>query len=72
MRWKRGGGRMSIELPKTDFTKTVEVNVYDAKVFLGKIQSQIDVLEVVNKHNEAEHWKSILRSAEELLNVKFK
>lgn len=63
---------MSTELPKTDFTKTVEVNVYDAKVFLGKMQSQIDVLEVVNKHDEAKHWKSLLKSAEELLNVKFR
>jgi hypothetical protein len=63
---------MSIELPKTDFTKTVEVNVYDAKVFLGKIHSQIDVLEVVNKHDEAKHWRSLLKSAEELLNVKFR
>jgi hypothetical protein len=63
---------MSVELPKTDFIKTVEVNVYDAKVFLGKIHSQIDVLEVVNKHDEAKHWKSLLKSAEELLNVKFR
>lgn len=63
---------MSVDLPKTDFTKTVEVNVYDAKVFLGKIHSQIDVLEMLNKHNEAKHWKSLLKSAEELLNVKFR
>lgn len=64
---------MSIELPKTDFTKTVEVNVYDAKVFLGKIQTQIDFFEqIVERPNEAEHWKLILKSAEELLNVKFR
>ena len=59
-------------LPQTDNTRTIPVNVYDAKVFITKIQSQIEILEMVNKHDEAKHWKSILQSAEELLNVNSK
>lgn len=56
-------------IPQTDFTRTIPVNVYDAKVFLGKIQSQIEILEMLNKNDEAKHWKTLLESANELLNV---
>jgi len=61
---------MSIELPKTDFTKTIEVNAYDAKVFIGHIQDQINVLNMVNKFQEAKHWEALRVKAEELLKVK--
>jgi len=61
-----------IELPQTDFTRTIPVNVYDSKVFLGKRKSQIDILEMVNKYDEAKHWKTLLESANELLNVNSK
>lgn len=60
---------MSIELPQTDNTRTIPVDVYDAKVFITKIQSQIEILEMVNKHDEAKHWKTLLESANKLLNV---
>jgi len=46
-------------IPKTDNTRTIPVNVYDAKVFITKIESQIEILEMVNKHNEAKHWKTV-------------
>jgi hypothetical protein len=59
-----------ITLPQTDFTKTIEVNAYDAKVFIGHIQDQIDILNVVNKHKEAKHWEALKVKAEELLKVK--
>ena len=59
-----------ITLPQTDNTRTIEVNVYDAKLFLGRIQSQIDFFEqIVDRPNEAKHWKTLLESAKELLNV---
>jgi len=54
---------------QTDNTRTIPVNVYDAKVFITKIQSQIEILEMVNKHDEAKHWKTLLKSANELLNL---
>jgi len=63
---------MSIELPQTDFTRTIPVTVYDAKVFITKIESQIEILEMVNKHDEAKHWKTLLESGKELLNVNSK
>ena len=66
------GMRNMSNIPQTDNTRTIPVNVYDAKVFITKIQSQIEILEMVNKHDEAKHWKSILQSAEELLNVNSK
>lgn len=59
----------SNQLPQTDNTRTISVNVYDAKVFITKIESQIEILEMVNKHDEAKHWKTLLKSANELLNV---
>lgn len=59
-------------IPQTDNARTIAVNVYDAKVFITKIQSQIEILEMVNKYDEAKHWKSILQAAEELLNVNSK
>jgi len=59
-------------IPQTDNTRIIPVNVYDAKVFITKIQSQIEILEMVNKQDEAKHWKSILQSANELLNLNSK
>ena len=57
-------------IPKTDNTRTIEVNVYDAKLFLGRIQSQVDFFEqIVDRPNEAKYWKTLLESAKELLNV---
>jgi len=61
---------MAIELPQTDFTRTIEVNAYDAKVFIGHIQDQINILNVVNKFQEAKHWEALKVKAEELLKVK--
>jgi hypothetical protein len=61
---------MTIELPQTDFTRTIEVNAYDAKVFMGHIQDQINVLNLVNKFQEAKHWEALKVKAEELLKVK--
>jgi hypothetical protein len=61
---------MAIELPQTDFTRTIEVNAYDAKVFMGHIQDQINVLNLVNKFQEAKHWEALKVKAEELLKVK--
>jgi len=61
-----------LQIPQTDNTRTIPVNVYDAKVFITKIQSQIEILEMVNKHDEAKHWKTLLESANELLNVNSK
>jgi len=67
----QGGMRNVSNIPQTDFTRTIEVNVYDAKLFLGRIKSQIDFFEqIVDRPNEAKHWKTLLASAEELLNVK--
>jgi hypothetical protein len=61
---------MSFELPQTDFTRTIEVNAYDAKVFIGHIQDQINVLNLVNKFQEVKHWEALKVKAEELLKVK--
>jgi hypothetical protein len=58
------------ELPQTDFTRTIEVNAYDAKEFIGHIQDQINVLNLVNKFQEAKHWEALKVKAEELLKVK--
>jgi len=66
------GMRNMSNIPQTDNTRTVPVNVYDAKVFITKIQSQIEILEMVNKHDEAKHWKTLLESANELLNLNSK
>jgi len=68
---EKGMQNMS-NIPQTDNTRTIPVNVYDAKVFITKIQSQIEILEMVNKHDEAKHWKTLLESANELLNVNSK
>ena len=68
---EKGMQNMS-NIPQTDNTRTIPVNVYDAKVFITKIESQIEILEMVNKHDEAKHWKTLLESANELLNVNSK
>jgi hypothetical protein len=60
----------NFKLPQTDFTKVIEVNAYDAKVFIGHIQDQIEILKVVNKFQEAKHWEDLKVKAEELLKVK--
>jgi hypothetical protein len=57
-------------IPQTDNTRTIEVNVYDAKVFIGHIQDQINILNLVNKFQEAKHWEALKVKAEELLKVK--
>jgi hypothetical protein len=59
-----------VDLPKTDFTRTIEVNAYDAKEFIGHIQDQIEILKVVNKFQEAKHWEALKVKAEELLKVR--
>ena len=66
----RGGMQNMNNIPQTDNTRTIEVNVYDAKLFLGRIESQVDFFEqIVDRPNEAKHWKTLLESAKELLNV---
>ena len=65
----RGGMRNMSNIPQTDFTRTIEVNAYDAKVFIGHIQDQINVLNLVNKFQEAKHWEALKVKAEILLKV---
>jgi hypothetical protein len=65
-----GGMKSMSNIPQTDFTKVIEVNAYDAKEFIGHIQDQINILNIVNKFQEAKHWEALKVKAEVLLKVK--
>lgn len=56
-------------LEQTDFTRTIALTAYDAKMFLGKIETQIEICQMVNKHSEAEHWSTLRDQAKELFKL---
>lgn len=58
-------------LPPTDFTRTIPVTVYDAKQFIGRIETQIEILETLNKPDEAKHWRDINGQAHKLFGIPY-
>lgn len=58
-------------IPQTDFTTIIPITKYDAKQFIGRIQSQIEILEMVNKKDEARHWQELSRQAHLLFGIAY-
>lgn len=58
-------------IPKTDFTKQIQVNAYEARNFIGRIETQISILETLNKSDEAKHWRDINGQAHKLFGIPY-